>query len=384
MLDCDRLTHNIQLLEQIQKETGARILLALKAFSNWPVFPLLSRQHNGCLWGACASSVDEARLAREKFGGEVHAFAAAWTKPEIAELLRIADHIVFNSENQWLAHRDTCQTANATFRKRTPVSFAFRLNPENPSAAPAIYNPASPSSRLGIRASHIKNRKLFAEMDGLHFHALCEQGSEDLQIACACLERNFNDLLTGKKWLNLGGGHHITRPGYNLGFLKQILTTWRQRYQAQIYLEPGEAVALNAGWLTATVLDIVEADMPTAILDVSAACHMPDVLEMPYTPPLWLVDNKKAIAAPIAKAGANICRLAGKSCLTGDVIGAYQFPRPLRCGDKLVFGDMAIYSMVKTNTFNGLRLPSIAAFHSRNGFCLLREFGYTDFMNRLG
>lgn len=385
VLDCDRLSHNNRLLAHVQAETGAKILLALKAFSNWPVFPLLTRHESGCLWGACASGVDEARLAKEKFGGEVHAFAAAWTKTEINELLGIADHIVFNSENQWLEHRQVCRAANETFRKHNPVSFGFRLNPENPSTAPAIYNPASPASRLGIRANQIRDKKLFAEMDGLHFHALCEQGAEDLRTACACLENNFGPLLTGKKWLNFGGGHHITRTGYNLKLLKEILRDWRKRYKAQIYLEPGEAVALNAGWLTATTLDIVEADVPTAICDVSAACHMPDVLEMPYAPPLWLVDEHKPIEIPPSReSGANVYRLAGKSCLTGDVIGLYQFPRPLRRADKLIFGDMAIYSMVKTNTFNGLRLPSIGSYSSEKGFRMLREFGYDDFMTRLG
>lgn len=387
VVDADRLRHNASILNNVQNATGAKILLALKAFSTWPVFPLLSRRDAGPLWGTCASSVDEARLGKEKFGGEVHAFAAAWTGEEIGELLHLADHIVFNSLNQWHKHKKKCLLANETFRSDNPVSFGIRLNPAILSDTPQIYNPCGETSRLGVRAQAARDPSRYAEFDGLHFHALCEQGAETLQLALHNLEENFASLLPGRKWLNFGGGHHITKAGYNLELLKKLLITWRKRHHATIYLEPGEAVALNAGWLTATVLDIVETDMPTAILDISAACHMPDVMEMPYTPPVWQKTWKAIQPAREWNSGEaqNRYRLAGKSCLAGDIIGQYNFKKKLTTGDRLVFGDMAIYSMVKTTTFNGLRLPSIGVYDgTEEKFTLLREFDYQDFLTRLG
>lgn len=383
VLNEERLRGNVKILEEVQEKSGAKILLALKAFANWPVFPLLSREFAGPLWGTCASSVDEARLGREKFGGEVHAFAAAWSEAEIRELLAIADHIVFNSLRQWLTFRPLCLEANATKRKNSPLRFGLRLNPEHSEGAPAIYNPCSPQSRLGIRLRDLDKASAadLAGLSGYHFHTLCEQGAEELQRTLQALRKSFQPWLQTAQWLNFGGGHHITKAGYNIDLLVSLVRNWGKK--AQIYLEPGEAVALNAGWLTATVLDIVEADMPVAILNVSAACHMPDVLEMPYTPDFWTLKNNEPIKAQKPGKEQITFRLAGASCLAGDMIGEYSLPAPLQIGDRLAFTDMAIYSMVKTNTFNGLRLPAIGIMKAA-GFTLLREFGYSDFMTRLG
>ena len=273
--------------------------------------------------------------------------------------------------------------------KRQPIACGLRLNPEHSEGATPIYDPCSPGSRLGIRRRHFDPADLMG-ISGLHFHTLCEQGADALARTLDAVEARFGPWLPGCDWINFGGGHHITKPGYDLDLLCACLTRWRECYNARIYLEPGEAVALNAGWLTATVLDVVMADMPVAVLDVSAACHMPDVLEMPYRQEVFYRHDGATTRAGNAGEEGWTCRLAGKSCLAGDVVGEYGFAAPLQAGQRLVFGDMAIYSMVKTTTFNGLRLPSIgicAAGPDSAGremrFSLLREFGYQDFRNRL-
>ena len=388
VLDAPRLRANAAILASVQRRSGARILLALKGFAAWSCFPLLSRATGtGPLWGTCASSVDEARLGREEFGGEVHAFAAAWDESEVEALLGLADHIVFNSLAQWrrFGPRITAHNrAVAAGTARRPISCGLRLNPEHSEGATAIYNPCAPGSRLGIRPHQMQTDAL-AGISGLHFHTLCEQGADALSRTLDAVEAKFGALLPACRWINMGGGHHITRAGYDLNLLCDCLTRWHQRYQAQIYLEPGEAVALDAGWLAATVLDVVMADMPVVILDVSAACHMPDVLEMPYRPEVWYRGPAGVQRAGEAGRGWT-CRLAGKSCLAGDVIGEYAFAAPLLPGQRLVFGDMAIYSMVKTTTFNGLRLPSIGICDGEGDarhFKLLRQFGYEDFKTRL-
>lgn len=386
VLDAPALAGNLKVLDSVQQKTGAKILLALKGFAAWSLFPMLSRTQNGPLWGTCASSVDEARLGREEFGGAVHAFAAAWSGEEMRELVRLADHITFNSIAQWRQFRPLVMQANASFRKPAPIKCGLRVNPEHSEGAVAIYNPCSPGSRLGIRLKDMPppGSGDMKGLDGLHFHTLCEQNSDALERTLAAFEDKFKNYFAGMAWFNFGGGHHITRAGYNLDLLCQCISRWKPG--REIYLEPGEAVALNSGWLTATVLDIVEADMPVAILDVSAACHMPDVLEMPYRPEVWRkgsnLAREKARAAGSAPYSV---RLAGKSCLAGDVIGEYSFSSPLSQGDRLVFGDMAIYSMVKTTTFNGLRLPSIGLYDNSGAksFSLIREFSYNDFKCRL-
>ncbi len=370
--DLAALRHNVALLDTVQQRTGAKILLALKAFSQWRTFGVLSRAKSGPLYGCCASSPDEARLAREEFGGEVHAFAAAWSRDELAETLRYADHVVFNSFEQW---RRAHEWGLADAAKTT---FGMRINPEHSEGATAIYNPCDPRSRLGVRLPAFAREWPEARpgLSGLHFHTLCEQDAGALARTLDAAEARFGPYMRGLTWLNFGGGHHITRPGYDVDLLCRCIARARDAYSAQIYLEPGEAVALDAGLLLCTVLDVVEADMPVAVLDTSAACHMPDVLEMPYRP--------FVIGSGLPGEKAWTCRLAGKSCLAGDVVGEYAFDAPLRPGDRLAFTDMAIYSMVKTTTFNGLRLPAIAQWDADSGVMdVSRVFGYEDFKSRL-
>ena len=333
VLDEARLAANAAILDSVQQRTGAKILLALKGFAAWDSFSLLSRaKGHGPLWGTCASSVDEARLGREEFGGEVHAFAAGWTEEELDELLPLVDHLVFNSLAQWERFgpkvRAWCRDNGRE------ISCGLRINPEHSEGAVAIYNPCSPGSRLGIRP-HQLPETLPEGISGLHFHTLCEQGSDALERTLDAVEARFGKQLAQCKWINFGGGHHITREGYDLDRLCRCITRMQQNYGAQIYLEPGEAVALNAGWLVATVLDVVQADMPIAILDTSASCHMPDVLEMPYRPNLLAPEDGELRLAGENGEKAWTCRLAGKSCLAGDVIGEYSFAAPLKAGDRL-------------------------------------------------
>lgn len=380
--DLALLRANAAILDGVQRRTGAKIMLALKGFAQWAAFPALSRAFSGPLWGCCASSPDEARLAKEEFRGEVHAFAAGWNEEDMAGLLLWADHVVFNSFAQWRRFRPMIEAAGRSGKK---VECGLRLNPEHSEGTVPIYDPCDPSSRLGIRP-HVLARELEADphaldgISGLHFHTLCEQNSDSLARTLDAVEDKFGRHFRRMNWINFGGGHHITRPDYDIDLLCSCIERIRDRHGVQVYLEPGEAVALRAGVLVSTVLDIVEADMPVAILDCSAACHMPDVLEMPYRP---------EAAGPSGAAGekgekAWSCRLAGKSCLAGDVIGEYSFAQPLAPGDRVIFGDMAIYSMVKTTTFNGLRLPSIALWDSASDErTVSRTFGYEDFRTRL-
>ena len=381
VVDESLLEKNARLLDTIQQRTHAKILLALKGFALWSAFPLLSRaKGHGPLHGVCASSPDEARLGREEFGGEVHAFAAAWSDADMADILGHVDHITFNSLAQWKRFRPAVEAAEKKGRR---VTCGLRVNPEHSEGAVDIYNPCAPASRLGIRVQHLeeglkKEPELWQGLTGLHFHTLCEQGADALARTLEVVEEKFGKFLEREDvtWLNMGGGHHITREGYDVELLCRCVERVRDRYGVQVYLEPGEAVALNTGWLVATVLDVIEADMPTAILDTSASTHMPDVLEMPYRP--HVLDSGKAGEK------AHTYRLAGKSCLAGDVIGEYSFDAPLTVGQRLIFTDMAHYSMVKTTTFNGLRLPSIALWRGEeNRLRLVREFGHADFKGRL-
>jgi carboxynorspermidine decarboxylase len=369
VVDEGLLQHNAAILDTVQRRTGAKIMLALKGFAMWHSFPLLSRAMQGPLYGVCASSPDEARLGQEEFKGEVHAFAAAWSTQELTETLRYADHIVFNSFAQWRRFRPLVQSCGHA------VDCGLRINPEHSEGAVDIYNPCSAGSRLGIRLKHFEADGLEG-ISGLHFHTLCEQGADALARTLDVVEKKFGHVLPQMRWLNFGGGHHITKAGYDIDLLCACIDRVQQRYGVQVYLEPGEAVALNAGWLVATVLDITTADMPLAILDTSAATHMPDVLEMPYRPMIIGSGEKGEKAYSY--------RLGGKSCLAGDVIGEYSFDQPLAVGDRLIFTDMAIYSMVKTTTFNGLRLPSIYSYcPATQQLTLVRQFGYEDFKGRL-
>ena len=366
VVDLAALRRNLEILNDVRQRAGVKILLAQKAFSMFSVYPVISAM----LDGTCASSPHEARLGREEFGKETHGFAAAYSESDLRELLRYCTTVVFNSFSQWRRFRDLTKEAAAH------VKFGLRVNPEHGEAVREIYSPCAPKSRLGIKRAAFAGESLDG-ISGLHFHTLCEQDSDALERTMAAFEARFGDLLGGMSWVNFGGGHHITRPGYDIERLVRILTEFRARYpHLTVYLEPGEAVVLNAGSLYGTVLDIVHNDGEIAILDVSAEAHMPDVIEMPYTPPLAGADEPGVHPYEY--------RLAGHSCLAGDVIGDYSFPAPLNAGDRVEFLDMALYTMVKTNTFNGLALPSIATFDPDTGeFKLIKSFGYEDFKSRL-
>lgn len=376
------LARNLTVMAQIMdrcQSFGAdvRIMLALKGFAMWSTFPLMRRTLRGC----CASSPHEARLAREEFAAgrldwEVHAFAAGYSEADVRELAGLADHMVFNSFGQW--QRLGPLARQEAWRLGRSLEFGLRVNPEHSEGHTPIYDPCSPGSRLGIRRREFRP-ELLADISGLHFHTLCEHNADALARTLPVFERNFGEFLAGMRWLNLGGGHHISRPDYDVDLLVELLRGLHQRHpHLTLYLEPGEAVALDAGVLVAEVLDVIQADMPVVILNASAAAHMPDVLEMPYRPRAALEGRNAADPGE-----GWTCRLAGHSCLAGDVIGEYGFHRPLRVGDRLAFMDMAIYSMVKTTTFNGLRLPAIARIDESGTLRLEREFGYQDFKGRL-
>lgn len=364
VVDEARLKHNLTILQQVAKESGARILLAQKAFSMFACYPLIASY----LSGTTASGLYEARLGKEKFGGETHVFAPAYREDEFIELLSYADHLVFNSPDQVARFGPRAKAAGK--------SIGLRVNPEcSTQEGHAIYDPCAPGSRLGTTLSQFDPSQL-SLLDGLHFHTLCEQNSGALETTLQAFEEKFGAYLPGLSWLNLGGGHHITRPDYDRDTLIRLVRHLRDTYGVTVYLEPGEAVVYYAGDLISRVLAIVpNGDVQNVILDTSAACHMPDVLEMPYRPP---VQNA---GEPGEK--PYVYRLTGPTCLAGDIIGDYSFDTPLREGDTVTFQDMALYTMVKTNTFNGQRLPDIR-FQRENGPCeLIRSFSYEDFAMRL-
>ncbi len=373
--DIEKLRNNVAVLNSVQEKTNAKILLALKAFAQYSTFTEISRAFNGPLYGCCASSPHEARLAREEFKGEVHAFAAAYSQEDIDDLLLYCDHILFNSFYQLEKFLPSILEYNKKNNKN--IEIGLRINPEHSEGAHFLYDPCSEMSRLGVRKKDFKP-ELLEHVSGLHFHTLCEQNSDALERTVKAVEVAFGEYLHQMKWINFGGGHHITRSDYDIELLCSCITSVKEKYDLEVYLEPGEAIALNAGYLVASVLDIVNADVKTAILDCSAACHTPDVLEVPYTPNVFGAKVHQDLT-PIEE---NTYRLAGKSCLAGDNIGVYTFDRKLEIGDKLVFKDMAIYSMVKTNTFNGLALPSIGRLEN-NKVVVDKVFGYDDFKSRL-
>ncbi|WMJ83034.1 carboxynorspermidine decarboxylase [Oscillospiraceae bacterium LTW-04] len=357
------LEQNLKILQGVMQRTGCKILLAQKAFSLYKLYPLIGQY----LSGTAASGLYEARLGCEEMGKENHVFSPAYREAELVELTKICGHIVFNSFSQ--LERFGAQT------KAAGCEIGLRLNPEcSTQQGHAVYDPCSPNSRLGVTRANFRP-ELLDSVSGFHFHTLCEQNSDALLTTVTAIEEQFGEWLPQMKWLNLGGGHHITRPDYNISALEQCINRLQNQYDLQVYLEPGEAVALNAGFLVTSVLDTLKNGMDIAILDVSAACHMPDVLEMPYRPPLQ--------DSGLAEEKACTYRLGGPTCLAGDIIGDYSFDQPLKAGDRLVFGDMAIYSMVKTNTFNGMPLPAIA-LRDHEGDCrILNRFGYMDFKGRL-
>ncbi len=365
IVDENLIRKNCETLASVKERTGCSILLALKGFALWPLFPLM-REY---LDGVCASSPWEARLGREEFGKEVHAFAAAYSEADFKELLPLCDEIDFNSFSQLERFRPFIAAGPSA------PDFGLRINPECSTQDPdhAIYDPCAPKSRLGIRRQDFEGQDLTG-ISGLHFHTLCEQNSDDLETTLKAVEAQFGDILPQMQWVNFGGGHHITRDDYDIELLVKLINDFKAKYDVQVILEPGEAVALNAGVLVATVLDIIENDGAIAILDVSCTCHMPDVLEMPYRPEI--------VGAALPDEKPYTYRLAGLSCLAGDVIDDYSFDEPLAVGDQLVFLDMAHYSMVKTSFFNGIQHPDIAV---RRGdqVEVLREFGYADYRARL-
>ena len=360
VLDEAGLVRNLEILADVQRRTGCKILLAQKAFSMFSVYPLIAKY----LSGTTASGLYEAKLGREEFGGEVHVFCPAYKESEIGEIAEICDHIVFNSVRQLMRFKDSC----------AGKSLGLRINPECSTQEEPIYDPCAEGSRMGVRLCDF-DESVLPYIDGLHFHTLCEQNSDALEQTLAAVEERFGKFLHQMKWLNFGGGHHITRPDYDIEKLCALITRVQEKYGVQVYLEPGEAIALRAGWLVTEVMDTVRNGTDIAILDASAACHMPDVLEMPYRPPLYLS----------GKAGekAHTYRLASRTCLAGDVIGDYSFDEPLEIGDRLCFEDMAIYSMVKNNTFNGMPLPDIAILHTDGSYEVVKSFGYEDFKERL-
>ena len=364
VIDEQALIRNLDILKSVEERTGCHILLAQKAFSSYCTYPLISRY----LSGTTSSGLFEARLAHEEMGDkEIHVFSPAYKDEDFDELLKICDHIVFNSFSQW-----------KHFRSRIPdgckTEFGLRINPEYSEIETDIYNPCFTNSRLGITLSNFEENELEG-ISGLHFHTMCEQGADTLERTIKVVEEKFGKYLYNMKWLNFGGGHHISKPGYDTDKLVSIVNRIKEKYGVQVYIEPGEAVAIDAGFLVTTVLDITKNGMELAIVDTSAACHMPDVLEMPYRP--FIIDSAQSGVLPFTY------RLGGPTCLAGDIIGDYSFEDQLKIGDKLIFTDMAMYSIVKNNTFNGMPLPSIYLLHTDGSTELIKEFGYNDFKRRL-
>lgn len=370
--DEKKLKENLRILQKLEKDTGCHVLLAQKAFSMFSLYPMIGT----FISGTTASGLYEARLGREEMGKENHVFAPAYKEADMKELVKICDHIVFNSFRQYEKYKELCKQSAQIREDGKPVSVGIRVNPEcSTQEGHEIYDPCGPGSRLGVTKAEFRE-DLLEGVEGLHFHTLCEQDADDLVITFRAFEAKFGKYLKKMKWLNLGGGHHITRPGYQLKQLKQLIAYIRATYQVEVYLEPGEAIALNAGYLVTEVQDIVKNGMEILILDASAACHMPDVLEMPYLPPLLGTDETEE--------GGITVRLGGPTCLSGDVIGEYRFRQLPEYGDLLMFGDMAIYTTCKNNTFNGMSLPNIWLRHADNTMQQLTEFGYMDFKERLG
>ncbi|PIE74826.1 MAG: carboxynorspermidine decarboxylase [Deltaproteobacteria bacterium] len=366
VVDTGLLKTNLQILDFVHKETGAKILLALKGFAMYSLAPLISQY----LQGTCASSPNEARLGKEEFNGEVHAHAAAFSDSDIKIIAKYSDHIIFNSFSQKERLENMAREINPD------ISFGIRVNPEESVGSIPLYDPGAPGSRLGVRLETFSKNSL-KNIEGLHFHCLCEQNVEPFIKVLNTFQKKFSKYLKPLKWVNFGGGHHITRKDYKIDILCSEINKFKKSYDIDIYLEPGEAVALNSGFLIAEVIDIIDgSDMKIAILNTSAAAHMPDVMEMPYRPDI--VDSGKLNEKNFSY------RLAGLSCLAGDVIGEYSFDEELKPGSIIVFKDMAHYTMVKTNTFNGINLPDICIFNHETGkIKIIKSFGYEDFKSRL-
>ncbi len=363
VVDESLLIKNLEILKSVCDRAGCKILLAQKAFSMYRTYPLISRY----LYGTTASGLHEARLGKEEFPGEIHVFSPAYREDEFEELLTYADHFVFNSPRQ--------VEKFGIRAKKAGKQIGLRINPQcSTQEGHEIYDPCADGSRLGTTLANFDPKQVEI-LDGLHFHTLCEQNSDDLETTVIEFEKKFGKYLHSMKWLNLGGGHHITRKDYDIEKLINIIKGLKKKYNVEFYLEPGEAVVLNAGFLVTSVMETFNNVIDVAIVDTSAACHMPDVIEMPYRPPLYNSGESGEKKYTY--------RLGGPTCLAGDVIGDYSFDEPLKEGDKLIFEDMALYTMVKTNTFNGMKLPSIVYRKKDGRFELVRSFGYEDFKSRL-
>ena len=377
------LKRNLEILKSVIERTGCHILLAQKCFSMYHTYPLLSQY----LSGTTASGLYEAKLGKKYFGKETHVYSAAYRDDEMDEILAICDHIVFNSFSQWNRFKDKAKKRN--------IKCGLRINPMcSTQEGHAIYDPCAPYSRMGITNDQFDRNNLDG-ISGLHFHTLCEQNSDDLLTTIQSVKEQFSDVLKDMEWINFGGGHHITREDYDIECLVDCIHQMKEEFGLEVYLEPGEAVALNAGVMVTTVLDVIHNGIDIAIVDTSAACHMPDVIEMPYTPQLkealriasdedfqLMKDMTDSERISSKNKEERLYRIGGPTCLAGDLIGDYIFDRELKVGDRLSFQDMAIYSMVKTNTFNGMRLPNIA-YKNEEGISIIRQFGYEDFKNRL-
>jgi carboxynorspermidine decarboxylase len=362
VLQEEKFVKNLEILKYVIDKTGAKILLAQKAFSSYVLYPLISKY----ISGTTASGLFEAKLGHEEMGNrEVHVYCPAYKQEEMDEIVEICDHISFNSFNQWNKYKAQVLEKG--------ISCSLRVNPDYSEIETDIYNPCIVGSRLGIPYKQLENADL-SGLEGLHFHTMCEQGADVLQRTLAKIEENCGKYIHGMKWVNLGGGHHITRDDYDVELLIDCINKFKAKYNVQVYLEPGEAIALNAGVLVSEIQDIVENGMHIAIADTSAACHMPDVIEMPYRPNI--------VGSGEANEYEHTYRIGGPTCLAGDIIGDYSFKKPLEIGDRIVFEDMAIYSIVKNNTFNGMPLPSIAV--EKDGKVeVVKSFGYKDFKERL-
>ncbi len=364
VIDVAALENNLELLSHVQKAAGCGILLALKGFAAWSTFPLVGKY----LAGVSASGVDEARLGRE-LGKQVHTYCPAFDEASLREVIQLSDHVIFNSPSQLERFRQVISA------DQSGTSFGLRINPEHSEVRTPFYDPCAPGSRLGTTKSELLKVNLTG-IEGLHFHTLCELGADALRRTLVAVEDKFLPWLDDMHWVNFGGGHHITKPDYDVGLLVDLLKAFKRSHGVEVFLEPGEAIALDAGVLVASVLDFVHNDGDIAMLDTSATAHMPDVLEMPYRPQVRGAGTPGELA--------HTYRLGGLTCVAGDVIGEYSFESPLEVGDRLIFEDMAHYTMVKTNTFNGVRLPSIALYDPRDdSYRVQREFGYEDYRNRL-
>jgi len=358
------LERNLKILDSIQKQSGAKIILALKGFAMWSSFELVSKYLKGCT----ASGLYEALLAKEYFNGEVHTYSPAYKESDIKQIAEISNHIVFNSPNQLYKYKDIVKTINPN------ISLSLRINPEVSASPKDIYNPCGIFSRLGTTLVNFEE-EILEHIDGLNFHALCEQDVDALADVLDVFEKNFGKYFKRLKYINFGGGHHITKKGYDVEKLISIIKTFREKYDVEVYLEPGEAVGWETGYLVSTVLDIVDNGMKIAILDTSAEAHMPDTLAMPYR-----ADVRGSGEAGVKKYSY---RLGGNTCLAGDIMGDYSFDKPLEVGDKLIFEDQIHYTFVKNTTFNGIKLPSLAILRKNGNLEIVKDFGYEDYKNRL-